>query len=79
MNILEVRQAFKKEYDIVRTDVYIDDYEGQREDELIEWCIENFGDYRLSHSKPELKEPQNCTLFIFKNLEQAMAFKLRWA
>lgn len=76
MNFLGVKQPLKEDYDLEQTDVYINHYDDQRE--LITWCVENFGDYRLAYSREELDEPQNCTLFIFENMEQAMAFKLRW-
>lgn len=76
MNILGVQQPLKEDYNIEQTNVYVNHYGDQRE--LIKWCVDNFGDYRLDYSREELDEPQSCTLFIFENMEQAMAFKLRW-
>jgi hypothetical protein len=47
--------------------------------EIKSWCIEMFGKYRFSMSRKELDEPQNCMVFIFQNMEQAMAFKMRFS
>lgn len=77
MKIVEIRQPFWEKYQDPRTDVYVL-YHYQSQRELCEWCTEMFGDYRLTYSKFEIDEPQGCTVFIFENLEQAMAFRLQF-
>ena len=77
MRIVEITQPLKEHYDIELTNVYITDYGDQQE--LSNWCEENFGEYRLTYSKPSLNEPPMATVFIFENMEQAIMFKLRWA
>lgn len=77
MEIIEIRQPFLEGFDDKRTDVYIKNVRDQRE--LREWCTEMFGDYRLCYSRSELDEPQGCQIFIFEDMEQAMAFKVRFA
>lgn len=76
MNVVDVYQPFLEKYNDVTTWVYVKDYVDQRA--VNEWCKDNFGDYRLSYSRPELDEPVCTTVYIFKNPEQAMMFRLRF-
>ena len=76
VNIIEIRQPLKEDYGIEMTNVYIK-HRGDHS-MLRDWCTETFGEYRLAYSREELDEPKHATVFIFNDMEEAMAFKLRW-
>jgi len=66
--------------DILKKQRYIVKYRGSlygHRDEMLAWCVEQFGTHSPAYKNPRWSE--NWDRFCFKNESDMMLFMLRWS